>query len=952
VLDGSPEPQFDELARLAADICATPMAVVSVVDADRVSFKARVGFDLAGVPRQGAFCAETIRGREPLVVADAHDDVRFTGHPLETLGVRFYAGVPILAPGGTALGALGVLDRSPRTLSTNQLEALRILARQAAALVEWQHTADALRDSEELKTRIIDSSPDCIKVLDLDARLLSMNQGGMAALEICDFNAVVNSRWIDFWEGRDRDAAERAVATARAGGIGRFTGYFPTTTTHTPRWWDVVVSPLRGRDGAVERLLAVSRDVTARARASELVWAVAEGTSLSTGADFFRALVSNLAGALRVPYVLVAECTDDTKARVRTLAFWARNGLADNVEYALAGTPCQAVIGGAVSCHPDNIQSLFPDDRDLAKLDARAYLGLPIVNGAGEVAGHLAVIHDKPLPEDDMTTALLRTFAARAGVELERLRAGRQIEALGKKLSAAAERARSLLAINNAVVLNLTQDALFTAITGALRRVVTFDRCTIFLHDIQKNVLRMTSSDSSVPSRHFVPGLELPLEGSHAGWAFVHQKVFFNPDLRELRKYPGEDVLLEEGFRSLIVVPMVVRGRSIGTLNLGSRRPMEFGEPEAELLQEAANQVALSIENMREYEEIGRLKAQLERENVYLREEILGEHNYEEIVGTSPALGAVLRTIDRVAPTDTTVLIIGETGTGKELVARAVHNRSPRRPRPLVKMNCGAIASGLIESELFGHVKGAFTGALERRTGRFELADGGTLFLDEIGELPLDMQVKLLRVLQEQEFEPVGSSRTVKVNVRVIAATNRNLQAEVAAGRFRADLFYRLNVLPIHVPPLRERREDVTQLAMFFVQKHAKRIGRTVESVSRESLERLAAYAWPGNVRELENVIERALVLSHGGVLDASHGLGPGAAPPAVAASGEPTASIAEAASSAGRLNDVERAHIAATLDQTRWVIEGPRGAAKILDMHPNTLRSRMKKLGLERPTK
>jgi formate hydrogenlyase transcriptional activator len=917
-LDRHPEQDFDGLARLAATICATPMALVSVAGSGRDRIIGRAGLAADEEPTAGTFCAER---------------------------------VPILGVDGTAIGALTLHDRTPRTLTPEQHDALRILSRQASALLEGQRTASALRESEELKTRVIDSSPDCIKMLSLDGRLLSMNQGGMAALEICDFAAVVNSQWADFWEGRDREAAERAVATAREGSIGRFTGYFATATTHRPMWWDVVVSPLRGQSGAVERLLAVSRDVTSRARASELVWAIAEGTSLATGADFFRALVGNLASALRVPYVLVAECTDDSRTRVRTLAFWSRNGLVDDVEYALAGTPCRNVVGGSVGCYPDNIQTLFPDDTDLVALNARGYLGVPILTGDGGVAGHLAVIDDKPLPEDDMTTALLRTFAARAGVELERLRAARHIDALGQQLSMAAERARSLLAINNAVVLNLTQDALFTAITGALRRVVTFDRCTIFLHDPQKNILRMTSSDSAVPSRHFVPGLELPLEGSHAGWSFVNQRVFFNSDLRVTRTYPGEDVLLDEGFRSLIVVPMVVRGRSIGTLNLGSRRPMEFGEREAELLQEAANQVALSIENMREYEEIGRLKAQLERENVYLREEILGEHNYEEIVGTSPALGTVVRTIDRVAPTDTTVLIIGETGTGKELVARAVHNRSPRRSRPLVKVNCGAIASGLIESELFGHVKGAFTGALERRTGRFELADGGTLFLDEIGELPLDMQVKLLRVLQEQEFEPVGSSRTIKVDVRVIAATNRNLQDEVAAGRFRADLFYRLNVLPIRVPPLRERREDVAQLAMFFVQKHAKRIGRIVDSVSRESLDRLAAYAWPGNVRELENVIERALVLSHGGVLDAAQGLVPGAEP-AVATTGPtrgPVATVARALTPAGRLDDVERAHIAATLDQTGWVIEGPRGAAKILDMHPNTLRSRLKKLGLER---
>jgi formate hydrogenlyase transcriptional activator len=363
--------------------------------------------------------------------------------------------------------------------------------------------------------------------------------------------------------------------------------------------------------------------------------------------------------------------------------------------------------------------------------------------------------------------------------------------------------------------------------------------------------------------------------------------------------------------------------------------------------------VALAIENMREYEEIGRLKAQLERENIYLREEILGEHNFEEIVGSSPQLTSVLHTIDRVAPTDTTVLILGETGTGKELIARAIHSRSPRHKHPLVKVNCGAIAAGLIESELFGHVKGAFTGALDRRTGRFELADKGTIFLDEVGELPLDMQVKLLRVLQEQEFEPVGSSRTVKVDVRIIAATNRNLEQEVTAGRFRADLYYRLNVLPIRVPSLRERRTDIPQLAMFFIQRHAKRIGRTIEGVTKDSMERLTRYAWPGNVRELENVIERALVLSGSGLLDIGRDFLPAvpemdtpAPAPAMETIAQTTPSSAPLS---GTLEDVERAHILATLAQTGWVVEGPRGAAKILDMHPNTLRSRMKKLGVER---
>ena len=692
------------------------------------------------------------------------------------------------------------------------------------------------------------------------------------------------------------------------------------------------------------------------ARASDVIWSVMDGTGRVAGADFFAELVRQLATALDVPYAFVAECTDTTKTRVRTLAFWSRGALVDNVEWSLAGTPCELVIAdGSVAYHASDLQTKFPEDRPLVAMAAESYLGVPLLDGSGEVLGHLAVMGDKPMDGAEINGSVLRTCAVRACMELQRQRSTSQIAALNQKLQAAADRSRTLLAINNAVVLNLTRDALFQAITTALRPVIQFDRSTIFLYDEQKKNLRLVAAESSIPSDHFVPGLELGLESSHAGWTFLHQRPFFRPDLAKERQYPGEDILFHEGFRSLIVVPLIVRGTSIGTLNLGSEHPMQYGEPEAELLQEVANQLALSIENMREYEEIGRLKAQLERENIYLREEILGEHNFEEIVGSSTQLTAVLHTIDRVAPTDTTVLVLGETGTGKELVARAIHSRSPRHKHPLVKVNCGAIAAGLIESELFGHVKGAFTGALERRTGRFELADKGTIFLDEVGELPLDMQVKLLRVLQEQEFDPVGSSRTVKVDVRVIAATNRHLEQEVSAGRFRADLYYRLNVLPIRVPSLRERRSDVPQLVMFFVQRHAKRIGRTIEGVSRESMERLTHYAWPGNVRELENVIERALVLSQGGVLDIGRDFLPAVEPPPVTpATAAPVGPVAiplgtSAPSRSGTLEDVERAHILATLAQTNWVVEGPRGAARILAMHPNTLRSRMKKLGVER---
>jgi len=353
---------------------------------------------------------------------------------------------------------------------------------------------------------------------------------------------------------------------------------------------------------------------------------------------------------------------------------------------------------------------------------------------------------------------------------------------------------------------------------------------------------------------------------------------------------------------------------------------------------------------MTSYEEIASLKGRLEKENVYLQEEIRTEHNFEEIVGDSPPLLALLRRVDQVAPTDSTVLIYGETGTGKELIARAIHDRSNRKNRPLVKVNCSAISAGLVESELFGHAKGAFTGAFERRIGRFELADGGTIFLDEVGELPMDTQVKLLRVLQEREFEPVGSNRSVRVDVRIICATNRNLEEAIKAGTFRSDLYYRLNVFPLNVPPLRERSSDIDQLARFFVSRYARSLGKKITDISEAATQKLLSYSWPGNVRELQNVIERALILANGPILDLESDLMGVSASPVLH---EPPLTVAQVSnadqSSVQTLQEVERAHILAVLQQTHGVIEGSNGAAKTLGMHPNTLRHRMEKLGIKR---
>jgi formate hydrogenlyase transcriptional activator len=514
------------------------------------------------------------------------------------------------------------------------------------------------------------------------------------------------------------------------------------------------------------------------------------------------------------------------------------------------------------------------------------------------------------------------------------------------------ERYRTLLEINNALVSNLTREALFHAIARALHRVVPFERTAIFLHDPDRDVLKLFILESSLGSSYFTVGFEMASGESHVGQVFKSQQPLLRHDLATERQYPADDMAYGDGVRSYVIVPLVARGTSIGTLAVASTTPGQYSEADVEFLQEAANQIALAVANMTAYEEIAALKARLEHENVYLQEEIRREHNFVEMVGNSPALLTVLRRVEQVAVTDSTVLISGETGTGKELIARAIHSRSSRKARALVKVNCAAISAGLVESELFGHVKGAFTGAIERRVGRFELADGGTIFLDEVGELPLDTQVKLLRVLQEQEFEPVGSNRTVRVDVRVIAATNRNLEEAVQAGRFRADLFYRLNVVPLVVPPLRERPADVPSLVMFFLAQFGKRFGKRIETVPAETMTRLTGYAWPGNIRELQNVIERAVVLCQGAVLDLGEDLLP--VPVVVPAAGptvpETRLRSAEAAPKLATLEQVERAHILAVLDRAGWQIEGPGGAARILGLHPNTLRSRLDRLGLKRP--
>src|SRR6516162_693571 len=484
---------------------------------------------------------------------------------------------------------------------------------------------------------------------------------------------------------------------------------------------------------------------------------------------------------------------------------------------------------------------------------------------------------------------------------------------------------KTLLDVNIAVARHLKRDDLFGALALCLRNIIETDRFGIELPidegtRLQGHLLtpKGTAGEKTRPS-------VLPSAGTACDWVIQNHHWYVCSSREELReRFPiTYEVMTGQGMESLCALSLETGEKSVGALFFMAARPGAYANLRQGLLEQVASAVAVALDACLAHEEVQRLRDKLAAENIYLREEIRREYNFNEIIGNSPPLREVFRNIDLVAPMDSTVLLFGETGTGKELVARAIHNRSARKDRPLVKVNCGAIAANLVESELFGHVKGAFTGALTNRDGRFKLADGGTIFLDEVGELPLDTQVKLLRVLQEQEFEPIGGSRTIKVNVRVIAATNRDLNEAIKEGKFRSDLFYRLNVFPIALPPLRVRPTDIPLLVSFFLARFNKKLGKDIKQVAPETMQELVNYDWLGNVRELQNVIERAVILSEGPTLTLAPQFRDSAA-----------VGPENGAASTLSMDNVTRKHIESVLAQTSGRIEGPRGAARLLNVH------------------
>ncbi|PYU92464.1 MAG: Fis family transcriptional regulator [Acidobacteria bacterium] len=493
-----------------------------------------------------------------------------------------------------------------------------------------------------------------------------------------------------------------------------------------------------------------------------------------------------------------------------------------------------------------------------------------------------------------------------------------------------------LLEVTSALVAQLDIRELLAAISAGIRQVVTHDYAALALYDAESKKLRLQPLTAPHESSSDLKEALLPLEGSPAGWVFTRREPLVLTEMTDPR-FASETMQswIELGVKSGCWVPLISRGRPLGALCACSRLEDAFAPADLQMLSHVANQVAVAVDNALAYRNILQLTDRLKEEKLYLEDELRTEYNFGQIVGESTPLRRILKQVETVAPTDATALILGETGTGKELIARAIHNLSPRREHTFVKLSCAAIPSGLLESELFGHERGAFTGAIAQKIGRLELAHEGTLFLDEIGDIPLEIQPKLLRALQEKEFERLGSNRTIPVDARLVAATNRDLEKMVKDGQFRSDLYYRLKVFPILVPPLRERPEDIPALVHHFVAKHSKRMNKQIESVPPAALQALRRYPWPGNIRELENLLERAVILTPGSALQI-----PAAELKAPAETDlRPTATLEEA----------EREHILRALRETQGVIGGPNGAAARLGLLRTTLHAKMRKLGISR---
>ena len=630
------------------------------------------------------------------------------------------------------------------------------------------------------------------------------------------------------------------------------------------------------------------RDIKRKRQDEGILRSISESISPLTGTDYFRELTKFITSTLNVRYSMVVSCSDNEVTKLRKLSYVDRQEVKENIEYDTKGTPCEIVMEGKEFFCEDKLDETFPREKGI-----KSWVAVPIYSpSSGKVIGNIAAFDRVPMEHEQNQLAILRIFAARAGAEIDRIKAE-------EKLKVAHDELKVLLKESEERFRDLFEEAPIAYVHEGLdSRLIKANKAALRILGLKPEEVPNTYGKTMAPD---------------------------TPDAQRR---------MREAFES------IGRGTDTSGVVLEMRRhdngkpfwiqwwsnPDPSGTFTRTMFLDITEQVMMEQEQ-------ARLKAQ----NKYLQEEIKLNNNFEEIVSKSKNFQKVLQQLERVASTDATVLILGESGTGKELLARAVHNISNRSKRPLVKVNCATLPANLIESELFGHEKGAFTGAMDKKIGRFELADGGTIFLDEIAELPVELQAKLLRVLQEGEFERLGNPRTMKVNVRVIAATNRNLEQAIEKKEFREDLFYRLNVFPIISPPLRDRKEDIPLLVKHFCQKHEAKIGKKIIHVQPEVIDALMEYNWPGNIREVENLIERAMIISTGSTLEYGDWL--------------PVSKQAGKNSKTGllKLDDVEKEHITEVLKKAGWKVSGEKGAAKILGLNATTLEARMKKLGIKR---
>lgn len=567
----------------------------------------------------------------------------------------------------------------------------------------------------------------------------------------------------------------------------------------------------------------------------------------------------------------------------------------------------------------------------------RSFCSLPLITPRRPLGG-LSFGNSEMGTFVDEDLEVLQMVADQVAVAVENALNVEATQRLQDELARERDRLKLLLDLNNAVVSNLDRPEVVRSIPTSVRKAMQCDAACLALPEPHKQELRIYGLDISESRGFLREQMTLPISGSQAGIAFETGKPFFFGRPPVSLAPISQHVTAVEGFNSGCFIPIMRDSRKLGVLLLLDRREDAFGDSDVEFLEQIVNQVAIALENALSYQELSESKEKLAKERLYLLNELRSEHRLDEIVGSSSALRHVLEQIETVAPTDSTVLIEGETGTGKEVIARTLHNLSSRRERTLVKVNCAAIPAGLLESELFGHEKGAFTGALVQKVGRFELAHKGTLFLDEIGDMPLELQPKLLRVLQEHEFERLGGARSIGVDVRIVAATNRNLGKMVEERQFRADLYYRFNVFPVTLPPLRERRDDIPALVGYFATQYSERMKKSIKTIPSAAMEALVQYDWPGNIRELQNFIERAVILSSDTTLR-----------PPLAELRNPVRVAATTNGDRSSLLDAERDHITRVVREADWVLGGNNGAAAKLGVPRTTLIYKMRRLGIPR---